>query len=467
MREWGLSKEITRLVVPASAGTPPALPLHLRELGWWLNKTNLSFLPKFLSPHLTKIIITTDTFFCPGETVDQWDGLPDRVVPKMRSAIKAFPSSLQCLHIQLGDGLEIRLTEEISAFILGCGESLQELNTNLVLSTQAIVHLMMLSNLQTWVTEQGPPETADLIRHGLPDGVASLFPSLEALDLRSEAALEWLPLFEATNNGTPPWTMAGGSLPILAYRHSTLPVDSSLVSRILPLAGLTDVFLDMGCLLRPCTSKFTDQDVERLAIALPKLEALTLGGWPCGSDTCPTTVRSLLSLSIHCIKLRYLSIHFRTANLRADLLELLDYAYSHGLQSRPKCPLGTLVTGEMPLELAEHDFVLVSMGMFMIFPSLVKFSSRSPVWAKLELMVMAFGRVGGQITAVTESFIKVLKEAREQAQNGSPVRSVVSIRLSFDLTCGCGWVRIFIDITLCSFLKDEMTRIVCGPLSLT
>lgn len=279
VREWGLSREITQLVVPTPAGTSSTLPLHIRELDWWLNETNLSFLPGFLSPHLTNVIITTNTFPHPNEAVDIWDEeLPDEVVPKMRSAIKMLPSSLQSLEIQLGGVPETRLTEEISAFVLGCGESLREFSTNLVLSTQAIVHLMKLPNLCVFVTEQAPPQVTELIHNGVPDGVVSLFPALDILDIRSEAALEWLPLFEAKNDSTPPWIMASGSLPMVIYRHPTLSVDSPLISRLLPLADLTRVLFDMECLWRPCASKLTDQDMERLAIALPKLESLTLCG---------------------------------------------------------------------------------------------------------------------------------------------------------------------------------------------
>ena len=91
MSEWGLSKEITRLVLPSLNGTPPALPLHLRELEWRLNETNFSFLSRFLSPYLTTIVVTTDPIIYPIEMVDSWDELPDEVVPTMRAAIKLFP----------------------------------------------------------------------------------------------------------------------------------------------------------------------------------------------------------------------------------------------------------------------------------------------------------------------------------------------------------------------------------------
>ena len=147
VRAWGLSEEITRLVLPPSNGTPPILPLHLQELDWWLNETNLSFLPKFLSPNLTEITIDTNAATRPEETVTPWVELPDEVFPMMRSAIRALLSSLRTLHIVLGAGPQAHLTEEISAFILECGETLRGFNSNLMLSTQAIVHLMKLPHL--------------------------------------------------------------------------------------------------------------------------------------------------------------------------------------------------------------------------------------------------------------------------------------------------------------------------------
>ena len=447
MREWGLTKETAELVVPTSVGSPPILGLHLKELNWWLNKTNFSLLHNFLSPYLTTIVITTNAFVHPGGTVEPWDGLPNKVVPNMRSAIKAFPSSLHCLCIQMGVGLETRLTEEISAFILGCGESLQEFNTNLVLSTQAIVHLMKLPNLRIWIVKQGPPQVTDLIHHGVPDEAISLLPSLEVLGLRDKAALEWLSLFGATNNT--PWIMpfmTGGSLPALTY-HNPLPINSSLLSKFLPLTNLIDVFFGMECFMQPCVSEFTNQDVERLATALPKLEALTLGTWPCNSNTCPTTVRSLLFLSIHCTKLKYLNIHFRTANLQADVSDLFSYACPQGLFSRPKCPLEALVMGETfrALDLTGRD-ALFLVGILMIFPSLVKFVTGSPIGARVEVMVKDFGAVGESLTAVAENMTRVLNEVREQAENGVPVPSAVSTCLPFGLTREYGSVRTLIDI---------------------
>ena len=439
IRERGFSEEIVRLVLPSSDGTPPALRLHLRELGWWPDETNLSFLPGFLSPDLTTIDFTS-AYVRPGRKVEPWDQrLPDKVIPMIGSAIKMFPSSLQHLDIQLAVGPGTPLTEEISAFVLGCGESLREFGTNLALSNGAIVHLMKLPNLRVWVTEQEPPEVTELIHHGIPDGVTSLFPSLKLLKLRGKAALEWLPLFEAAKSRSSPWIMAGNSLPALAYHHPTLPMDSSLLSIFLPFTNLVDVDINMGCFFRPCVSRFTDQDVERLAIALPKLETLSLGGeWPCSADTCPTTIRSLLFLSIHCTNLRSLNIHFRMASLRLDMMDTLGYAYSHGLHSKPKCVLERLVTGEMYIELSDYDPALISMGMLMIFPSLTTFVTRSPAWGRLEVLVNGLRQVEG-LAALTEKFMMCLNVG-ELVENGVTVRSIVSSHLSFGLAVSMdGW----------------------------
>ena len=465
VREWGLSEEITQLVLPLSNGTPPILYLHLQKLDWWLNETNLSFLPKFLSPNLTEITIDTNAATRPEETVKPWVGLPDEIFPMMRSAIRAFPSSLRRLHIVLGTGPLTHLTEEISAFILERGETLREFSSNSMLSIQAIVHLMKLPHLSEWTTEQGPPEVTELIRHGAPDGAVSLFPSLKVLGLRGEG-LEWLSLFEPAKSRTP-WTMAGNGLSILGCHHPTLPIDSSLISRHLPFTSLINVKIGMKCLFQRCASRFTDQDAERLAIALPELETLSLCERPCDANTCPTTIRSLLSFSIHCLKLRYLSIHFRTANIQADVLDMLSYAHSQGLHLRPKSGLKVLATGGMYVELSDHDPALISMGMLMIFPSLDEFvkrpptHSRSSAWSRLEVLMEAF-RLTGMAANFTEKFMMHFNGARESDENEVPVRSAVSLHPSFGLTSEGGYVCLFINVTLCSFLQEEIVSIICG-----
>ena len=168
--------------------------------------------------------------------------------------------------------------------------------------------------------------------------------------------------------------MARNSLSNLAYIHPTLIVNSTLLSRLVPLTDLVWIFTGIGCLIRgtTCRSRFTDQDVEALAVALPRLEYLTVGEWPCYANTCPTTVLSLLSLSVHCTSLKHLNIRFRTMNLPVDVIAMLDYACSYDLYQRPKYVLETLVTGDQIPVFGDNELV-VSMGMATILPSLERF----------------------------------------------------------------------------------------------
>ena len=419
--EWDLSEEITQLFVPVAPGSAPILPLRLRELDWSFHESNLSFFPKFLSPSLTKIVVTTNSG-------GSWDKQAhSRMMSTMRLAILMFPSSLQCLHLRSGYGPRTHFTKEISAFILRCGKPLQEFKTNLVLSTQAIVHLMNLPNLHTWVTEQGPPQVTDLINHGVPDGSTSIFPSLETLELKGGSSFEWLSLFEASKKHTPPWNVAGDRLSVFTYSNYAVSIDSDLLARLPPFPYLTYVSLEIICSSRPCASKFTDKDVESLAIALPNLQTLKLGKFPCNDGTCPTTVRSLLSLSIHCRELRTLCIHFLTQNLGADMLNLLNYAYSQDLHLKPKCTLEMLATGEMSFQFADHELVLISIGMLMIFPQLARFKSSSCPWALLEVTMKAFERSRELLGTATVNLMRCFNEAKEQAERGSPLMpSVVS-----------------------------------------
>ena len=432
MHEWGLSPEITRLVVPEMRNVDPVLRFTLQGLNWWLNWTNLSFLTLFLSPHLTRIDINTNVLrFSPTETVDPWiDEIPTEVLPVMRSAIKMFPPSLTFLGLYMGNGRETRLTEEISAYILQCGKLLQEFHSNLVLSTGALVHLMDLPSLRQWTTEQEPPEVADLIHHGVPDGPASLLSSLQLLQLRGEPTLGWLSFFNSPKDQSPSWTLANNNLINLAHYRIAADmavIDSALLSKFLPFTSLVNMFIGEGCQIEDsnCTSRFTDEDVESLAIAMPKLEVLTLGRRPCNANTCPTTVLSFLFLSIHCTKLKQLSIHFRTSNMPAEIMSMVDYASSHDLFQRPKCPLDTLVMGDQILHLEDHEIALVSVGIAVIFPFLTRFGESFNRASLLKNTIAALGMAQESLD-LTGILMAQLVQLRSFEEHESPSTALVS-----------------------------------------
>ena len=444
---WSLPDAITKLFVPTSSDTQPFLHLTLQELNWQLNRSNAPLITAFLSPRLTKIDIAPDTSLgLASRFVDELTGKPPiDAVSVLRAAIKMSPSSLQFLRIYLDTGpgaSPTGLTEEISTFILRSGESLREFHSNLVLSPEAVIHLWNLPNLHAWTTEQIPPPITALIHDAIPDGHTSLLPSLRSLQLRDEAALEWLSLFDTTNNSYPPQSLVADNLSHLLYAHSTLVADSTLLSKFIPLINLVEITAGLQCMQRGagCASRFSDQDVEHLALALPKLEVLKLGEAPCSDNTCPTTILSLLFLSIHCASLRLLSVHFRTTNMAMDVMAMVDYyAHSHDLHQRPKCALGVLVAGNQIPPLEDYEFALVSMGISTIFPSLTRIQG-SHDWGKLERLVTMCGKV-----QESTDLMKFLNELRLSELSGGHLSSSL-VSSPFPKVGGREFVKTFTQV---------------------
>jgi len=132
--------------------------------------------------------------------------------------------------------------------------------------------------------------------------------------------------------------MADENLLILTYRCPTLPVGLPLVFRFLPFVNLAGA----RCFLQSHAPLF---NIHRstLAIALPNLEALTLGEWLCSANTYPTVVcPSSFPSSIP----RGWNIQVRTGNLRTNTLPTLGYPDSHGPHSRLECTSQVLVRGK-------------------------------------------------------------------------------------------------------------------------
>ena len=111
------------------------------------------------------------------------------------------------------------------------------------------------------------------------------------------------------------------------------------------------LYADTYCKANGCTFRLTDPNMENLAAAMPRLEHLDLG-FPCHSNSCNTTVVSLLSISTNCLDLRFLEIHFNASTIAADMRRLLDGGPGH---DKAKCQLRMLCVGYLPIEVGEED----------------------------------------------------------------------------------------------------------------
>ena len=115
-----------------------------------------------------------------------------------------------------------------------------------------------------------------------------------------------------------------------------------------------------------CTFKLDDDEVSKLAMALPQLKSLSLG-IPCPQSICATTVASLLPISVHCIELEDLAIHFNTTSIVDDFGNISKDPKFRELRSLPRCTLSYLDVDRIPLILDEPDFKIVVNGMIDIF----------------------------------------------------------------------------------------------------
>jgi len=341
----------------------------LEWLRWDVYETSMALtsFPLFLSPHLKRI-----TLYGPGLSdisLDQLAGLV-QIIPFL-------PTSLEDLTVLCGMEEEPTLKDAISSFIYQCGPSLRRFHSCVTLSEAAVHHLMRLPNLHFWGTGQGPPRAVP----------PSLSPPLEELCLDKQAALPWLHLLASQKKGalqdcstqTPSYADIRETLRSLFCPEDTI-INSTFLSSVLRFRNLVALHVCNQCYgVGGCFFRLTDDDVEEIAATLPRLESLQLGT-PCDSNSCHTTVASLLSISIHCPGLTVLETHFNTLTIVDDMKRLLHGGSGRG---NAKCKLRNLAIGYMSLEVRGEDIETIVVGLKVVFPYLVDFKGFTVRWHRL------------------------------------------------------------------------------------
>ena len=158
---------------------------------------------------------------------------------------------------------------------------------------------------------------------------------------------------------------------IPGHRNFSNPtIDASFASTIQIFRNLVSLCVQVDCHDEGdhglCVFKLNNDDVNKLAMALPQLEWLLLGD-PCGENTCATTIACLLLLSVHCVELQWLKIHFNTTNIADDLRDISADPRFEELRLLPRGRLSYLDVWQTPLSVNEPDFEAVVNG---IIPSL-------------------------------------------------------------------------------------------------
>jgi len=338
----------------------------LRALQWHIRKNNLPYTDLFFSPHLEEIYIITPFSW------DAW-GVPLGILPAIASAFSTLPTSnLKSLvtHGRIGIPCAY-LMDSLSSVVLRCGPSFTRLHSPVPLSDAAVNHLMQLPHLSTWVIRKPPPSYSSLF-------LPLTFPPLETLMILKEGVVRgWFSLFNRLEEGVSttqevaPLSKVKQSLKVLTIKDLPgLTADTSLASPIQRFRNLTHLDVDIDCHEGQCTFKLNNDDVTELAVALPRLESFCFGR-TCRSNTCATTVACLLPISVHCLGLQVMEIHFNTTNIVEDFKGIPEDPRLQHLRSLPRCQLRSLGgCYKMPLILDEPGVETVAKGMIDIFPSL-------------------------------------------------------------------------------------------------
>ena len=365
----------------------------LRSLAWTTSARNLLYIDLLFSPYLEEVWISTPPSWGRSR-------FPRDILPALTSTISTLPTSaLKTLQLGPVLGTDTRDTHWVhfkdlfSSVVLRCGPSLMHLASPVPLSDIAVDHVIRLPHLRTWGIEGPPPNYS--VSSPLPD-----FPTLTGFTLGEYAARGWLSLFKrledrvSVTQGTTPLYRVKESLKSLSVDvPSTTPIiDISLTSPIQMFRNLVTLDVVVGCGQGQCAFKLNNDDVTNLALALFQLERLHLG-FPCQENTCTTTVACLLPISVYCVKLEILEIHFNTTNIVDDLKNIPADPKFQELRSLPRGALWHLGVHGMPLILDESDFETVVDGMVDIFPSLTRCAGYGDTWVKLTKEIEALPRM--------------------------------------------------------------------------
>jgi len=363
-----------RLNMPAGGWFPA-----LQDLSWSITESKLTHVDLFFSPNLKNVLIYPPRY-------KAW--APHTILPAAASAISILPASALQSLIITDSGNHVlweHLKDSFSSLILRCGSSLTELISPIPLTDAAINHLIRLPHLHTWRVGDPPPNYSA-------SSLPSAFPPLTKFLLEKSAARGWISLFErienhvSTTQGVTPLSEVKRSLKFLEIETHFSPIlDASFASRIQIFHNLVSLTVDARCPKEhgagQCIVKLSDDDITELAMALPQLEYLLLGD-PC-ENTCATTAACLLPISVYCLKLKQLEIHFNTANIADDLEGALKGPRFQALRALPRCTLECLDVWRIPLTLDGPGFETVLNGLLDIFPSLKYCEGLWDAWEEL------------------------------------------------------------------------------------
>ena len=163
-----------------------------------------------------------------------------------------------------------------------------------------------------------------------------------------------------------------------------IPLTEAGLHPFLSFGRLTKLDLLFPCTGEGCSFQLNDSIISKLAVALPRLTHLGLGGAPCEAATSDVTIASLVVLSINCVDLDFLRLHFNANGI------ISHDVHTNSQTHKFTCKLRTLVVGSRPLPSNHDDILLLTFTILHIFPHLANVVCEGQGWSRVERTIQLF-----------------------------------------------------------------------------
>lgn len=366
----------------------------------------IPFIPLFISPRTASITITLTEHS--STTV---------AVGAVISRFPALCPNLECIYIE-GLARDPVTINAVSELLLACnGNSLESFCVDSPLTEEAQEVLFRLPNLSVlWAVMQ---------RHTLLPSVA--LPNLTLIDVEYSDGLDWLrgfrgavlgklesAIFRCESEQIGDFLGAFGRVAVTttaqntlsSFRFCTSSGWNPNYSALLPFRQLKELTIEFSC-DNGCSSRVDDDVIAALALAMPKLETLRLGGDPCQTPT-GATVKGLVTLASRCPYLSELRIHFQAASLvdAATSAMTTPIDDDESAVQWEDCVLTDLEVGRIPVPPQSTTTIILTL--LNIFPCIINVKYTNQEWKAVAETLKNFGRIGALVRHIGKAHRRVL-----------------------------------------------------------
>lgn len=389
---------------------------NLQDIRW------ISASPEHLEPMLPLIVSSALTNFRLGlKGHDPLDAL--EIVPVLEDLAPAYNSLVE-IRICGPTMHDPRIVNAASTLLLNCNPNkLRYFHVDSALSMEAFIHATQLPNLEAFTIR------TDTIESDIPLS-SSIFPSLRSVQIKATNPLS--PLlqiitdtqsttftdldleFPAATIGTfLPTTLAALQPRNLHQQLTRLSIspegdydlDRTTIQPLLFLNQLMRLEITLICHRGRCPYKLSDENLEELVKAMPKLRTLCLGTFPC-TRPANSTIKSLVSIAKYCKHLEDMIIHTNIEAIVTEVFERDDWGYptlDDPLSTPIWCPLRNVMFGPCFIPSEQQGAMVFALALLRLFPSLISVTAlpgtleRDPQWELVNCVIITDRRIRANI----------------------------------------------------------------------